>query len=247
MIEELYRNNVDKKSKFIYRNTINGIKEGIPIAIGYVPIAIAFGLISKSSGVPAVVSIFMSLSVFAGASQFIAVNLLSMGTGAVEIVMTTLILNFRHFLMSSSLSQRLPENVSKKMLSVLAFGVTDETFAMLSLKKEDKLNSWFVLGLQFIAYISWVLGTWAGIVIGDIIPKSLSSSMGIALYVMFIGLLVPAIRESRQVLIVAVAAMFVNSFLRYISLFSFISTGWAIIISTVIASLIGAILFPQES
>lgn len=231
----------EKSSKLI-----EGARVGIPIAIGYIPIAITFGLISKSSNIPNLISIFMSLSVFAGASQFIGVNLIASGASAVEIVMTTFILNFRHFLMSSSLSQKIENSATKKLLSVLAFGITDETFAVASLREEEKINPWFLLGLNSIAFTSWVLGTCIGIFIGDALPEELKSSMNIALYAMFIGLLIPEIKNSKPAFLVSSIAILINCLLKWMPVFSFISTGWSIIISTIIAAFIGAALYSKE-
>ncbi|MCY6371330.1 AzlC family ABC transporter permease [Clostridium ganghwense] len=225
---------------------IKGVKSGISIAIGYIPIAITFGLVAKSSGIPNMVSILMSLLIFAGASQFIGVNLMAHGATGLEIVMTTFILNFRHFLMSSSLTQKIYDKTTKKLLSVLAFGITDETFAVASLCSEERISPWFMLGLNFIAFISWNFGTWIGIFLGDAIPSSLKTSMNIALYAMFIGLLLPAIKESKPVFVVTFIAIFINCLLKWIPLFSFISMGWSIIISTVVAAAIGAVLYPKE-
>jgi 4-azaleucine resistance transporter AzlC len=223
-----------------------GIKVGIPIAIGYIPIAITFGLISKSANMENYLTVAMSIFIFAGASQFMGVNLISGGASTLEIVLTTFILNFRHFLMSSSLSQRLENNISKKLLSVLPFGITDETFAVASMREEDKLNPWFLLGLNTIAYLSWVGGTAVGLFLGDTIPSSLKNSMGIALYVMFIGLLVPSVKGSRSITVVVSIAALVNCAIKWMPALSFISLGWSIIISTLIAAAVGALVFPVE-
>lgn len=231
----------DKLSKFI-----DGLKSGIPIAIGYIPVAITFGLIAKSSGIPNLITIFMSLSVYAGASQFMAVNLITAGATTLEIVITTFILNFRHFLFTSSLSQRIDSNPSRKFLSVLAFGITDETFSVASLREEDKISPWMILGLNFIAYSSWILGTCAGIFAGDVLPEALKSSMNIALYAMFIGLLIPELRNSKPGLLVAVISITISCLLKLIPVLTFISTGWRVIISTIVAAFIGAILYSKE-
>jgi len=223
----------------------SGIKAGIPIAIGYIPIAIAFGLLAKSNNIPNHISIAMSLIVFAGASQFIAVNLLSLATGYPEIIMTTFIINLRHFLMTASLSQRLKEGITKKYLLLISFGVTDETFALASLQ-EKQLSANFVLGLNLIAYFSWVGGTAVGVFLGTGLPAILQSSMGIALYVMFIGLLVPNLKKSNSLLIVALLAFGISSSLYYLPTVKELSTGWMIIITTIFASIIGAILFPKD-
>jgi len=222
---------------------IHGLKAGLPIALGYIPIAIAFGVLSKSLNIPSYISILMSFIIFAGASQFVGVNLISIGASMGEIILTTFILNFRHFLMSSSLSQRIKGNTPKSILGILAFGITDETFAIASLQKDEKLSPGFILGLNIIAFTSWNIGTWLGILISSGLPEFLKNGMGIALYAMFIGLLTPSLRKSRSVLTVASVAAIVNSFLHWTAL---LTAGWNIIISTIIASAIGSFLFRRE-
>ncbi|TCT13822.1 4-azaleucine resistance transporter AzlC [Natranaerovirga pectinivora] len=225
---------------------IGGLKLGLPIAIGYIPIAITFGLIIRASEIPTSAGIMMSFVVFAGASQFIGANLMMYGASIIEIVLTTFILNFRHFLMSTSLSQKVSKNTSKKLLSIISFGITDETFAVASLQEEGLINPYKLLGLNFIAYASWNFGTWLGIFAGDALTEGIRNSLGIALYAMFIGLLVPSLRKGKDVIIVTGLAIVINSIIYWVPLLSNISVGWRIIISTVIASFIGSRLFELE-
>jgi 4-azaleucine resistance transporter AzlC len=224
---------------------VEGMKSAFPIAVGYIPIAIAFGLLSKSSGIPNYISILMSFMVFAGASQFMAVNLISIGISPIEIIAAVFILNLRHFLMSASISQRVEKGSSVKWQALLSFGITDETFTVASLRKERELNRMFLLGLNTLSFASWVCGTAAGIFLGGALPESLQASMGIALYAMFIGLLIPSLRKSKPVLIVTLIAVIFHSLLHYMPVFSNLSSGWGIIISTVIASAAGALLFGE--
>ncbi|WCK55807.1 AzlC family ABC transporter permease [Aneurinibacillus sp. Ricciae_BoGa-3] len=221
-----------------------GIKAGIPIAVGYVPIAIAFGLLAKSSGLPNYVSLLMSLFIFAGASQFVGANLIALGASFGEIILTTFILNLRHFLMTASISQRIESGTAKKWMALLAFGVTDETFTVAALRAESKLGRKFVLGLNFTAFAAWNVGTWAGVFLASGLPDSIKTSMGIALYSMFIGLLLPSMKKSRPILMVAMASVSIHSILHWLPLFSSLSTGWSIIISTILAAAAGAIIFP---
>lgn len=223
-----------------------GLRAGVPIAVGYLPIAITFGLLSRSSGIPSCVAIAMSLLVFAGASQFVGVELMGIGASPLGVVLTTFILNFRHFLMTSSISQRVDQRTPRKLMALLAFGVTDETFAVASLKKEKIISPYYLLGLNFIAFGSWVIGTCIGVFLVLGLPDFLVDSMGIALYAMFIGLLVPSMKASRPVLIVALIAMTINLMFNYISVLSSFSHGWSIIISTVFAAFMGAALFSNK-
>ena len=229
------------------RDFFDGVKAGIPVAIGYIPIAIAFGLLAKSFDVPNYITLMMSLVIFAGASQFIGVNLLIAGVTYWEIVITTFILNFRHFLMSASLSQRIPDWTPKKWLATLSFGITDETFSVASIQKERLLHPFFVIGLNLIAFLAWNVGTWVGVFLAVGLPQSVQNSMGIALYAMFIGLLVPSLSKSKPVFVIVMISIFISSVLFWaLPMIVSLSPGWSIIISTIIASAIGVWLYPDE-
>jgi 4-azaleucine resistance transporter AzlC len=221
----------------------DGIKAGIPIAVGYIPIAIAFGLLAKSSGVPNEVSILMSLAIFAGASQFVGVNLLALGTAYWEIVLATFILNLRHFLMAASLAQRLDKQTPKPWLALVSFGITDETFSVASLREEQYLSTGFVLALNGMAFAAWNIGTWVGLFLAGGLPESVKASMGIALYAMFVGLLLPSMKKSRPALVIGLAAMVMHGLLRVMPGLEGLSAGWGVVIATVAGAVAGAILF----
>ncbi len=223
----------------------DGLKAGIPIAAGYIPIAIAFGVLAKSAGIPNHVTVIMSLAVFAGASQFAGVTLISSGAAAWEIIFTTFIINLRHLLMSASLSRRIERGRLRRWIPLLAFGITDETFSVASFRKEPLISPEFVLALNFLAFAAWNAGTWAGIFLAKGLPEIISDSMGIALYAMFIGLLVPSARKSKPVLLVSLAAVIIHSFIHWFPLFTGLSSGWGIIISTLAAAAAGAVIYPR--
>lgn len=228
-------------------NFFSGVKKGTTIALGYIPIAITFGLIASSQQIPKYISIMMSACVFAGASQFVAINLLKLNTSYWGIIITTFIINLRHFLMTASISQRIKNKVSKKWLPFLAFGITDETFSFISLSPKEKLNSGFIFGINIIAYLAWVFGTMLGVYLGKELPEVIQTSMGIALYAMFIGLLVPNMKKSRPILFISLIAMGISAFFHWgPTILASISKGWKIIIITILASATGAFLFPEE-
>lgn len=220
-----------------------GLKDGLPIAVGYIPIAIAFGLLAKSAGLPGLAVVLMSVLVYAGASQFAGVNLIAAGAAVGEIVMTAFIINLRHFLLTASLSRRMDEP-SKWRRALIAFSVTDETFSVASLKNHGGLHKSYLLGIQIIAYLSWNLGTLLGIGLGSILNESLKASMGIALYAMFIALLVPAMSKSFACFTVAAMSMTVHSILYWVPWFAPVSPGWKLLISALAAAAVGAWLFP---
>ncbi|OQP03526.1 AzlC family ABC transporter permease [Geobacillus sp. 44B] len=218
-----------------------GVQAGVTIAIGYMPIALTFGLLAKTTGLTLAETIMMSAIVYAGASQYIALNLLTIGTGAFEIVLTTFILNIRHFLMSASLNEKAePDVLWKKAL--YAFGITDETFSVAAMK-EGTVNSPYMFGLGLTAYGSWVINSAIGYVVGANLPQSLQESMSVALYAMFIGLLVPALKKQRKTILLAGMAAVINSIC---TLFLHVSKGWSVVIATLVAAMIGQ-CFVKES
>lgn len=215
----------------------DGIKAGIPIVMGYIPVAIAFGVLARSVGVSMLHTQLFSLMVFAGASQFMAINLIALGVGMGQIVLTTLLINFRHFLMSASLSQRLGTQ-PRSSLPLLAFGVTDEVFSVAMTRKEA-LSRHFVWVLQLMAYLSWNAGTFAGYWLGDILPPVVQASLGIALYALFVAILLPEMRRSCQVLLLALTAGLFHTFLSRVDL---LPAGWNLVAVIVIISWLGTYL-----
>ncbi len=233
--------------QFKLADFFHGLKKGSPIALGYIPIAIAFGILARSAEITPHAIILMSALVFAGASQFIAVNLLLSGVGPWQIIITTFIVNSRHFLMSSYLAQRLSDKIPAKLMPIISFGVTDETFSLASLTASRDLTTGFISGLNLIAYLAWVSGTALGVFIEQGLPKIVQSSLGIALYAMFIGLLIPNFKESKGIVIISLVAMILNSILNWgPGLLKLIPQGWQLIIAAIIASCLGAYLFPKE-
>jgi 4-azaleucine resistance transporter AzlC len=209
-----------------------GIQAGLPIAIGYMPVAFTFGLLAKAAGLSLFETVGMSIIVFAGASQYIALSMIAAASGAAELILTTFIMNIRHLLMSASLKER-AEDEPKWLKAIYAFFITDETFSVAATSQEKKLTGSYLLGLGLAAYSSWVVFSGAGYVMGSGLPESLQASMGIALYAMFIALLVPAAKKSRKVIALAGTAAVLNSLF---SLIPFLSGGWGIILSTLIAA-----------
>lgn len=214
-----------------------GVKSGLSIAIGYLPIALAFGLLAKNTGLSLIQTVGMSLIVFAGASQFMALGMIGIGTGMVEIIFSTFIVNIRHMLMSMTIHERaVPESKLKRML--YAFGITDEVFAVAA-TREGPIASPFLYGVGITAYGSWVINSGVGYLVGSILPEAIQGGMNVALYAMFIGLLVPTARTNRLALSLAVLAGGLNFFFSI-----YLASGWAIIAATVGAVVLIEVLSP---
>lgn len=235
----------ERRSKGTWQETLHrhpivqGAMNALPIAIGYVPVAIAYGLLAKSAGLTLFITVFMSMAVYAGASQFLGVSLIGAQAGAASIIALTFFLNLRLLLMSTALSARLREPRAL-LRAIVAFGVTDESFSVASFRP-GPLETSYLLTLEFVAYASWVAGSALGYLTGEWLPSSLQAGMGIALYAMFIGLLVPNARTSRTGLIVAVLAMLLNS-----GFAPLLGPGMGIVITAIIVSLAAALLDREE-
>src|SRR5699024_4687221 len=220
-----------------------GFISGIPIILGYLPVAVTFGVLAKQSGMSMTELTFMSLFVYAGASQFMGVNMIAVGVGAIEIIIATFVLNFRHFVMSLSFMNQ-TRRIGLGFRIPLSLLLTDETFAMSSIHtkevKEEK-GAYFYLTILFTAYLSWIMGTILGGFLGEVIPEKLSQSMGIALYAMFIGLLVPSVKKELKVGLIALIAMLINVLCS-----QFMSDGWSIVLATIIGGYSGVYLLKEE-
>lgn len=228
------------------KNFKHGLKRGFPIALGYLPVSFTFGLMAVSGGLPIWMAIFISMSNLTSAGQFAGTNLIIQGAGFIEITLTTFIINIRYMLMSLSLTQRLGSDMNLPKRLLIGFGVTDETFTVASMES-GKLNFSFLLGLVSGPFFGWVIGTALGAFICAALPASLSSAMGIALYGMFIAIILPPAKKSKPVTFIILISVAVVCMMKYIPVLSSISSGFRIIIATLIGAGIGALLFPINS
>ncbi len=216
----------------------DAVKAGIPIFIGYFPAAVAFGILAKSCDLMLLECFLFSAVVFAGASQFIALNLLMTGMGPGGIILTTLLVNFRHFLMSASLSGRIGKTAGRYIF-LMAFGVTDEVFSVLSFKKGE-LSKTYIFTLQLSAYSGWLSGTLAGYVLGGFLPEMVTKSMGVALYALLLAILLPVIKRSNFSLVLALMSGLLNVILEQSGLFA---NGWSIIACILVVAGIGSLFY----
>ena len=225
------------------RGFFNGIKAGTPIAIGYLPSALALGILARNAGLTAWESIFMSAVVFAGASQFVALNLYMLGASAAEIVTAVGVLNLRMAMMSSALSKRFAPGIGALKKSWLCFEITDESFSVAAMRQEKHLSFEFEAGLNLPGHFTWVFGTLLGYMGTAILPSTVQDSMGIAIYALFIGLLIPSVHNDGKALTVTAIAMAASAYIKWVPCFASMNRGIAIILSAGIAALFGAVVF----
>jgi 4-azaleucine resistance transporter AzlC len=226
------------------KSFLGGLKTSVPVMMGFIPVAIAFAIIATSAGLDGFESVAMSVMVYAGASQMMAVGMIAEGAGYLAIVVATFIMNFRHFIMSTCVFERMKRNGKKTGLAMklfCSFGVTDESFAIFTTSDTKKCDKWYFTGVFLGPYLSWILGTLIGVLLGAVLPEIVSNSLGIALYAMFIALLVPNVKGNVRLLAVVFITAVINLLLRFI-----IDANWALIASTLIGAAIGVFIVKDD-
>lgn len=223
----------------------DGIKDGLPIALGYLSVSFTFGITAVNMGIPPITAILISLTNVTSAGQVAGIGIIASGGGLAEMALAQLIINLRYALMSLSLSQKLDSRYNIWHRLATSFCVTDEVFAVAS-GKGGELPARYMYGLILLPYLFWSGGTAAGAFLGSILPEMIKSALGIAIYGMFIAIIIPPSKKSRGVLFTVIIAAVLSCIVYYIPIFGFISSGISIIICTVIAAALGAFLFPQE-
>lgn len=218
-----------------------GISHGIPIMLGYLSVSFGFGIMAVKSGLPVTAAVLISALNLTSAGQAAGVTVIAAGGTIIEMILTQLTINIRYALMALSLSQRLDSSFKLPQRLTVSYGITDEIFAVAS-SQPERLSPSYMAGLILISFTGWVSGTFLGAAAGNLLPEPLTDAMGIVLYGMFIAIIVPPARKSSKVLTVVVTAAVISIIFKY--LITFVSGGFAIIISAAAASAVGALLFP---
>ncbi|MDR1540202.1 MAG: AzlC family ABC transporter permease [Clostridiales bacterium] len=217
----------------ISKEFLYGIKRAVPVILGFVPVGIAYAIMARQAGLTAFETVFMSLSVFAGASQIMAVGMYAQGAGLIAMIIATFIINLRHVIMSACVFNKIKgEKTGLRLLA--AFGVTDEGFAIFTTEKEEKCSAMYMVGILLVTYLSWFAGSVIGAVASSLLPKIIAASLGIAMYAMFIGLLVPGIRRNLRLgFLVAMTACANSAFGM------FLEPSWSLVVSTLLGAAAG--------
>lgn len=223
----------------------DGFIKGFPICLGYLPVAFTFGFMAVTGGLPAWVSILISMSNVTSSGQFAGTTLILANASYIEITVTTLIINLRYMLMSLALSQKTSSESCLLNRFIYSFVITDETFAIASMETKPVTSS-YMYGLITLPYIGWSAGTILGAFSTGIIPDSLKGAMGIALFAMFVSLFIPPAKHSHNVAIVVGLSILLTCAMKYIPALNFISAGFRIIIATLVSAGVGAIFLTEE-
>lgn len=221
----------------------NGIRDGIPVALGYFAVSFTFGIAAVTGGLSIWQAVLISLTNVTSAGQFAGLAIIIANGGYLEVALTQLIINLRYCLMSFSLSQKLKKGTKDIHRYLMAYGVTDEIFA-LGASGMGKLAPAYHYGIMSIAIPGWVLGTLAGAVSGNILPAFIMSALGIAIYGMFLAIIIPPAKEERTILYVVISAMGISGLFAVLPGLKKISSGFVIIIVTVLVAGVAAWLKP---
>lgn len=220
-----------------------GIKNGIPIFLGYIAVSFTFGIAARDSGVGILGAILMSATNLTSAGQFAALGVIASSASYIEMALTQLVINLRYCLMSSSLSQKLSEKMKPIHRYLMAFGNTDEIFGVSYVFDGDVPPAYFY-GLVGVSWTGWVLGTALGAISGSLLPPRILSALSVALYGMFIAIILPPAKNDRKLFGVIVISMALSLIFAKAPILSDISSGFRIIILTLVVAGAAALLFP---
>ncbi len=231
------------ENKICFRH---GMRDGSPIALGYFAVAFTLGIAARNAGLSAIQALIASALNNASAGEYAGFALIAAGSSYVEMAVMTLVVNARYLLMSCALSQKLKPDTPLRHRMLIAYDVTDEIFGI-CVAQPGCLNPWYAYGAIVVAIPGWALGTFFGVMMGNVLPTRVVSALSVGLYGMFLAIIIPPARRNR-VIAGVVALGFAASFLvNRLPLFSGVSTGIKTIALTVLIALLAAVLFPTDT
>lgn len=225
------------------QNYFNGMKMGIPIGLGYLAVSFSLGIMAKKAGLSGFQAALTSLLLNASAGEYAAFTLIGAAASYIEIAIMEFVANARYLLMSCALSQKLSQKTTLWQRLVMGVAVTDEMFGV-SMSRAHKISAYFYFGMMTVAMPCWSLGTYLGVVMGNILPQNIVSALGVGLYGMFLASIIPPARKNKIILMIITVSMTMSFICALIPLFKTLSEGTMVIILTVIISSLAAILFP---
>lgn len=225
------------------KDYLKGLHHGLAIGIGYFAVSFSFGILAVGKGISPLAATLISMTNLTSAGQFAGVTVIATAGTLVEMALIQFVINLRYALMGFSLSQKLPERTTVFERAIIAFGNTDEIFAV-AMSGLHPLTTSYLLGLTTLPYIGWTAGTVIGALAGQILPDRVTVALGISLYGMLISIVMPKVRELKSVRTVVIISIVLSCLFAYVPIIKEISSGISIVICTVIASALGAYFFP---
>ena len=220
-----------------------GLRDGLPICLGYFAVSFAFGIFAVSSGLSILEAVMISAFNLTSAGQLAAVPIIAGGGSFIELALSQLVINARYALMSVSLSQKLGRSIGLKERFLISYANTDEIFAV-SVSKGQPVGKRYMLGLILPPFLGWTLGTLFGAFAGNILPEMVVCALQIAIYAMFIAIVVPAAKDNRAVALSAAISVALSCAFYFAPFLKAIPSGFSIIIIAVAVSLLMAFVAP---
>ena len=225
-------------------NFQKGLRDGIPIGLGYFSVSFAFGVLAIQNGLTWIEAVLISLLNLTSAGQYAGLTIIAAAGGLAEIALSQLLINARYSLMGISLSQKLEEKFTSPYRLLLGFAITDEIFAVASGNKV--VSRAYFAGLTVLPILGWSGGTLFGSLLGGILPSIVQSALGVALYGMFVAIVVPDAKADKCVLAVTGIAITCSCLMYYLPMLNKVSSGFSVILCTIVAAALGALFFPRE-
>ena len=222
-----------------------GMRSGMPVCVGYFSVSFGFGAMAVAQGLSVWHAILISATNLTSAGQFAGLTVIAAGAAIIEMILTQLVINSRYALMSLALGQKFGPEVGTGKRLAAAFFNTDEVFA-LGMAREGKLTASYFIGAGTVAAIGWTAGTAMGAFAGSLLPPMIRAALGVMLYGMFIAIVVPQAREEKPLLLSLVLALVFSSLFTWVPGLNRVSAGLAIVICTVAAAAICALVFPVD-
>ena len=222
-------------------NFKQGIRDGIPIGLGYAAVSFAFGILAVDKDLTVSEAVLISFTNLTSAGQFAGLTIIAELGTLVEMALSQFIINLRYMLMAISLSQKVDDDFSGIWRWILGFAITDEIFALSML--EENVSRTYFFGLASISTAGWMLGTTLGAMLGSIVPTVISNALSIALYAMFIAIIIPGMKKDKNIIKVVALAIIIRSGFYYLPIINQLSSGFAMTISALSSAFIGAVLF----
>lgn len=223
-----------------------GLKDGLPIGIGYLSVSFAFGIFAVENGLTVFQAVIISLLNLTSAGQLAAVPIIAGGGTILELILSQLVINSRYSLMSISLSQKLSKRVKLPQKLLIAYSNTDEIFAV-SVSNKGEVGTKYMLGLMLLPITGWTSGTLLGAIAGNVLPEMVTAALGVAIYGMFVAIVMPVAKKEKMTALCVLFAIAISCAFRYIPLLKAVPSGFTVIICAVVASVVFAIIAPVKT
>ena len=222
-----------------------GLRDGVPIGLGYFAVAFTLGIVAKNAGLTAIQTFLATALTNASAGGYAGFTAIAENSTYIDIALTMLIVNARYLLMSAALSQKLAPNTPLKHRMLVAFDVTDEIFGI-SVAVNGTLNPYYNYGAMTVSIPCWATGAMMGVLMGNILPQNLVSALSVGLYGMFLAIVIPPARKNKVIAGIVILSMILSFLFTKIPFISGMSSGIRVIVLTVVIALLAAILFPVK-